>query len=307
MDESRLEDLKRAFRPIPDSDAYYAATSHEQALACALGALADDEGMALIVGGPGLGKTLLGHCFLDRLGGDVASAFLLTTHFREPAALLQELLYDFALPYEGRTEEEMRLALTDHLLQNYEGGRKAVLVIDEAQHLSPAVLEELRLLGNLEGRKGKAAQSVLLSLPSILDTLQAPELESFQQRLAARAELRPFDQHEATDFLLHQARRVCPRPEEFLTEEALQIVAQSCQGIPRLLNRAMHKALSLAQTGGADVLDAEAVLEAVAALGLVQEEAAPFAGCEEGERTEVHPARDGSRGHRLFAGPRRIV
>jgi type II secretory pathway predicted ATPase ExeA len=82
MDESRLDALKRVFRPIPDSDAYYPATSHEKALACARTALADEEGLALIVGGPGLGKTLLGHCFLDRLGAEVPSAFLLTTHFR---------------------------------------------------------------------------------------------------------------------------------------------------------------------------------------------------------------------------------
>jgi type II secretory pathway predicted ATPase ExeA len=307
MDESRLEDLKRAFRPIPDSDAYYPATSHEQALACARAALADDEGMALIVGGPGLGKTLLGHCFLDRLASDVPSAYLLTMHFRDPASLLQALLYDFALPYEGRSEEEMRLALTDHLLQCYEVGRQAVLVIDEAQHLAPPVLEELRLLGNLEGKRGKAVHIVLLSLPTILETLQMGELEALQQRLAARAELRPFDTHEATDFLLHQARRLCPRPEKILTEEALQIIAQSTQGIPRLLNRVMHKALGVALAAGADVLDAEAVLEAVAALGIVQEEATAFAGGEERERTEANPARDSSRGHRLFAGPRRIM
>jgi type II secretory pathway predicted ATPase ExeA len=306
MDESRLEALQRAVRPILDSDAYYPATSHEQALACALTALADDEGMALIVGGPGLGKTILGHCFLDRLGRDVPSAFILTTHFREPAALLQALLYDFALPYEGRSEEEMRLALTDYLLENYEAGRKSVLVIDEAQHLSPAVLEELRLLGNLEGRKGKAVQVVLLSLPVILETLQLPELESFQQRLAARAELRPFELHEATDYLLHQARRVSSRPEEVLTEEAVQLLAQSCHGIPRLLNRALYKALSLARAAEAPVLDAEAVLEALAALGLAQEETTEFEAGTADEESETPRPRDGSRGHRLFAGPRRI-
>jgi general secretion pathway protein A len=219
---------------------------------------------------------------------------------------LQALLYDFALPYEGRGEEEMRLALTDHLLQNYEAGRRSVLIVDEAHLLAPAVLEELRLLGNLEGNRGKAVQIVLLSLPSILDTLQSPELDSLQQRLAARAELRPLDQHEAADFLLHQARRVCSRPEEMVTEEALQIIAQSSQGIPRLLNRLMLKSLNLAQAAGADVLDAEAALEALAQLGLAQEEAA-FADGEEQGRPEAHPARDSGRGHRLFAGPRRIL
>ncbi len=301
MEESRLVLLKRAFRPIPDSDAYYPATSHEQALACVRDALADEEGMALIAGGPGLGKTLLGQCFLDRLGAGASSAFLLTTHFRDPAALLQALLFDFELPHEGRSEEALRLALTDHLLKMYEEDRRAVLVVDEAQHLTPAVLEELRLLGNLEGKKGKVVQVVLLALPSILETLQLPELESFQQRLAARAELRPFDQHESTDYLLHQARRFCTQPEELITEEALQVIVQSTQGIPRLLNRAMQKSLSLAVAGGAEAVDAEVVLEALAVLGLVQDEQTPFT------MNEIRSEAGSGRSHRLFAGPRRLV
>ena len=301
MDERRLVLLKQAFRPIPDCDAYYPATSHEQALACVRDALADEEGIALITGGPGLGKTLLGQCFLERLGAEVSSAFLLTTHFRDPAALLQALLYDFELPHEGRTEEAMRLALTDHVLKMYEENRRAVLVVDEAQHLTPAVLEELRLLGNLEGRKGKVVQVVLLALPSILETLQLPELESLQQRLAARAELRPFDPHEATDYLLHQARRCCAQPEELITEEALQVITQSTLGIPRLLNRAMQKALSITLSAGSEALDAEVALEAIAALGLVQDEQTPFT------LSEVRSEAAASRGHRLFAGPRRIV
>jgi general secretion pathway protein A len=301
MDERRLSLLKQAFRPIPDCDAYYPATSHEQALACVRDALADEEGLALIAGGPGLGKTMLGQCFLERLGAEAASAFLLTTHFRDPAALLQALLYDFELPHEGRTEEAMRLALTDHALKLYGENRQVVLVVDEAQHLTPAVLEELRLLGNLEGRKGKVIQVVLLALPSILETLQLPELESFQQRLAARAELRPFDAHEATDFLLHQARRVCPGPEELITEEALQVIVSSTQGIPRLLNRAMLKSLQLASLAGAETLDAEAALEALAGLGLSPDEQAPLT------MNAVRAEAAASRGHRLFAGPRRLV
>ncbi len=307
MDESRLESLKRAFRPIPDCDAYYPATSHEQALACARTALAEEEGIVLISGGPGPGKTLLGQCLLDRMGAKTPSAFLLTSHFREPAALLQALLYDFELGHEERAEETMRLAVTDNLLKNYEQGHRTVLVIDEAQHLTPAVLEELRLLGNLEGKGGKAVQIVLLSQPSILETLQLPELEAFQQRLAARAELRPFDRHEAIDYLLHRARRVCTRPETVLTEEALQIIAQATHGVPRLLNRAMQKALHLAAAAGGDQLDAEAALEALAALGLAQEDAGSFGESEAAERVDLQAAKEGNRGHRLFASSRRVI
>jgi hypothetical protein len=86
----------------------------------------------------------------------------------------------------------------------------------------------------------------------------------------------------------------------------LQILAQSTQGIPRLLNRAMHKASSLARTGEVEVLDAEVILESVTVLGLAQDETGEFASDDARERIDPQRARDGGRGHRLFAGPRRI-
>ena len=120
-------------------------------------------------------------------------------------ALLQAILYDLSLPYEGRGEQEMRLALTDHLLRGYEEGRGTVLVVDEAQHLTPDLLEELRLLGNLEARSGKAVQVVLVGQPALLETLRRPELAALWQRLAVRAEVQPLDLQEAADYLLHHA------------------------------------------------------------------------------------------------------
>src|SRR5262249_39251723 len=159
---------ERPFRPTPDSTCYYPATCHERALHQLLQGLRDDEGIVVLTGEPGTGKTLLCHCLLERLGPDVTSVLLTNTHFRDRAALLQAILYDLSLPYEGRTEQEMRLALTDFLLSNYAAGRRTVLLADEAQHLTTEVLEELRLLANLESRQGKAVQVVLAAHPSLL-------------------------------------------------------------------------------------------------------------------------------------------
>src|SRR5208337_4845199 len=101
---------------------------------------------------PGMGKTLLCHRFLERLGTEPITAFLTNSHVGDRAGLLQALLFELSLPHQGRSEQEMRLALTECLLQNFQSGRRTLLLIDEAQHLGVDHLEELRLLGNLEAR-----------------------------------------------------------------------------------------------------------------------------------------------------------
>ena len=135
------------------------ATGHERALARLLQGLADGEGVLLLTGDPGTGKTLLCHCLAERLGEERPTIFLTNSHFAHRAALFQALLFDLSLPYEGRGEQEMRLALTDHLLKTYAKGRSTVLLVDKAHHLSADLLEELRLLGNLEARAGKALRN----------------------------------------------------------------------------------------------------------------------------------------------------
>jgi type II secretory pathway predicted ATPase ExeA len=273
MYEAHFGLRRRPFRPTPDCECYYPATTHERALAQLVQAVTDDEGIALLTGNPGSGKTVLCHRLLECLGEETTTAFLTNSHVASRAGLLQALLYDLSLPYEGRGEQEMRLALTDYLLQNYATGRRAVLVIDEAQHLSPDLLEELRLLGNLEAGHGKAVQLVLVAQPWFVESLQQPELASFSQRLVVRSRLEALDVQEAADYLVHHLRTAGGRPEEIITDEALAILARGTHGVPRLLNQAAHQALAIACTANTAPVDAEVALEALAALGLEAEEA----------------------------------
>ncbi len=269
---------QRPFRATPDSESYYPATSHEAALARLQQAIADDEGLLLLTGEPGTGKTLLAHCLLERLGEETTSAFLTNSHLPTPAALLQAILYDLGQPYEGRGEQELRLTLTDLLLRWFAEGRRTLLIVDEAQHLPLEVLEELRLLGNLEARDGKAVQVLLASQPGLLEKLQHPDLAAFRQRLAVRVHLEPLPVQEAADYLVHQLRAVGGRPERLLTDEALEVLAQGTHGIPRLLNQAGHQALQLAAAAEAAQVDAEAAIEALASLGLEVQETEADAG-----------------------------
>jgi type II secretory pathway predicted ATPase ExeA len=259
---------QRPFPATPDVGCYYPATTHERALARVGGGLVDGEGLLLLTGAPGTGKTLLGQLLLERLGEDASAAFLTNTHFAGRAALFQALLFDLGLPHEARGEQELRLALTDHLLRTFAAGRPTVVVVDEAQHLDADLLEELRLLGNMESAAGKAVQVVLIGQPALLDVLARPELAVLRQRLVARAVVEPLALQEAADYLLHHVRIAGARPESVFSDEALEILARGSGGVPRVLNQAGRLALTLSAEADAGQVDAEVALEALTQLGL---------------------------------------
>jgi MSHA biogenesis protein MshM len=272
MTETQLGLKQRPFRSTPDSASYYPATTHERALARLLQALADQEGIILLTAAPGLGKTLLCQVVLERLGDKVTGAFLTNSHCSDRLGLLQAILYELSLPHEGRGEQDARLALTDFLLKNFSAGRRTTLIVDEAQHLTPELLEELRLLSNLEGHGGKALQVVLVAQPEIADVLGLPRMAGLLQRIAVRLRLDPLSVEEGADYLLHHVRMAGGRPEAIIAEEALEVLVRGTQGVPRLLNQAASQALLLTQEAGAAQVDAEAALEALAILGLEAEE-----------------------------------
>jgi len=258
---------RRPFPATPDRVFYYPATSHENALASLVRAIDEDEGFALLTGAPGTGKTLLCHCLLERLGDSVASAFLTNSHFPDRLSIVQAILYDFSLVYEG-SEQVLRLRLTDFLLKNCASGKRALVIVDEAQHLPSDLLEELRLLGNLEAGRGKAFQVILVGQDGLLQTLARPELASCSQRLAVRVRVEALDLEEAVDYLLHHLRQAGAKPDAVFDEPALEILARGAGGVPRLLNQAAHQAMSLAHQAEMNRVDAEAALEALAVLGL---------------------------------------
>ncbi len=271
MYETHFGLRRRPFRPLPDRDAYYPATTHEQSLHHLLQSIQADEGHMLLTGVPGTGKTLLAHCLLERLDPQTTCAFLTNSHLADRVALLQAILYELSLPHQASTEQPMRLALTDFLLENFKAGKRGLLIVDEAHHLAADLLEELRLLGNLESGQGKALQVVLIAQPTIHASLAQPALAALRQRIAVKATLEPLGGDEAADYLLHQIRTAGGRPEAVMTDEALAILVQGSLGIPRLLNQTAHQAMLLAQSVGQSQVDAEAALEALNVLGLAAE------------------------------------
>jgi general secretion pathway protein A len=258
----------RPFRASPDSRFYYPSVPHEAVLDQILRSLANDEGFVLLTGAPGTGKTLIAHVLLERLGIEVCSALITNCRFSCRRDLLQTILFDLGLPYQDRTEQELRLTLTEYILDNHAAGRRTILIMDEAQDLSLDLLEELRLLSNLETGRGKAVQVFLIAQPPLLLELRKPELAVLRQRMNVRLHLDALDVHEADDFLRHQLKVAGADPDSVFSGEALSLLAGHTSGVPRMLNQAAAQALNLAEMQQAENVDAEAAIEALTGLGI---------------------------------------
>ncbi len=267
MDWSHFGMTRRPFRPGVDSESYFPAPSHEAALAAVAAAFARRESVALLDGPPGTGKSLVARRWLQRLPPEVPRAVLPNVHAPRAGDLLQAILFDLSQPYQGLGEEELRLAVTGQLLAAAASACPTVLLIDEAQHLTPAALEEVRLLGNVETRDGPAAFVLLVAQPALREALGRPGHEALAQRVAVRCGVEPLSPSESAEYLRHQVRAAGGDPERVFEADAVTLLAGACGGVPRVLNQAAGLAAELAADAGTEMVDAEAVLEALSRLG----------------------------------------
>src|SRR5262249_8965698 len=161
-----------------------------------------------------------------------------------------------------------------------------LIVVDEAHHLAPDMLEELRLLSNLEGKDGRAVQILLVGLLEIEQTLDKPGLLALRQRLTTKARLEPLNADESAEYLSPQVTSAGGEPSRLFGEDVLDILTHAANGVPRILNQVAHAAFSLAAEAETDQVDSEAAVEAVTRLGLD-----PAAGAEPLATDEEDPVR----------------
>jgi type II secretory pathway predicted ATPase ExeA len=287
VDWSHFGLTRPAFRAAVDTDSYFPAAAHEAGLAAVAAGFARRDPVVLIDGPSGVGKSLVARKWLEGLLPEVPRAVVPNVHAAKPAELLQAILFDLSKPYQGLCEQELRLAVTGHLLEAADAsGYPTVLLIDEAQHLTQPALEELRLLGNVETRHGVALFALLVAHPMLRDALARPAYEAFAQRVTVRAGIEPLTAEEAAAYLRHQVAAAGGDPAAVLDDSAVSLLAAACGGIPRVLNQAAALAATLAIEAEAEQIDVEAALEALGRLGI------ETAGTEESEEPVVlpHPA-----------------
>jgi len=248
------------FALTPDPRYLFLSEPHKEALASAIYGVQERKGFVLILGEVGTGKTTLIRHLLGRFGPNIRTVFVFNpgVTFLE---LLQLILRDLEIPCPSLRRVEMIDALNEYLLAEAAAGRYVVLIVDEAQHLSPAVLEEVRMLSNLETAKGKLIQTILVGQPELGEKLGRPELRQLRQRIGLVAELKPLSLEDATQYIEHRLSVAGRARAPIFSRKALKLVHRASGGIPRLINVICDKALVLGYAASAPTIKARLIRE----------------------------------------------
>lgn len=231
------------FSIAPDPQYLFLSEQHREALAHLLYGAEDNGGFVLLTGEVGTGKTTICRAFLEQLPPGVEVALILNPT-QTAEELLLTLCAEFAIPVAGSAHTLRALVeyLNRYLLTAHAAGRRPLLVIDEAQNLKPEVLEQIRLLTNLETTQHKLLQIFLIGQPELRRLLDTEQLRQLNQRITARFHLTPFTRHDTSNYIRHRLA-VAGIERTLFTARALRDIHRHSGGIPRLINILCERAL----------------------------------------------------------------
>ncbi len=252
---------EKPFALVPDPRYLFLATSHREALAHLLYGIEEGEGFIQVIGHVGTGKTTLCRTLLHRVGSEVEIAFIFNPSGSE-LELLAAISREFGLPAALLSRSELLEGLNRFLLEQKAAGRRAVLVVDEAQNLEPEVLEQIRLLSNLETEREKLIQIVLIGQPELEENLSRADMRQLRQRVTVRWSLRPVDRKEVKDYLEHRLRVAGLQQPDLFTPGAVRAIYSASRGVPRLINALADRALLAGYSRGTRSIDARIVRSA---------------------------------------------
>jgi putative secretion ATPase (PEP-CTERM system associated) len=242
MYESFFNLRERPFSLSPDPDYLYLSRVHREALDSLRYGIESRTGFMVVTGDIGAGKTTLLQSLLRRLDERTTIARLVNTAL-EPRELLEAIVLDFGLDATGKSKPVLLRDLGQFLCEQRAQGRRPLLIIDEAQNLTAAALEEVRLLSNLETEKSKLLQILIVGQPNLRDMLAAPELEQFRQRVAVSYHLSPLDSAETAAYIDFRLRHAAiGEPPRFPTDASAEVHRRS-RGVPRVINMICDAAL----------------------------------------------------------------
>ena len=259
---------RNPFEISPDPSFYYATERHNEALAILIYATVKRKGFVVVTGEVGTGKTLLVRCLLQALRRNQIEVAFIFNPILPVLEFLSQVLKDLGLPSPGNTKSEMLSQLNNYLLARESRGGTTVLVVDEAQLLSCELLEEIRLLTNLETTQHKLLQIVLVGQPELDRKLDSPELRQLKQRIGMRCRLEPLGTEELRGYIQRRLELAGANSHAttLFSEAAIAAILRFSRGIPRLVNTLCENALISGYSMQAKQITSEMVAEVAADL-----------------------------------------
>jgi len=256
----------RPFDLAPDPKFLYMTTQHSRAAANVRFALMNHDSFVVLTGEIGTGKTTVLNAALRQLGPQYVTARLVHTTLSD-IELLQALLSEFGIPDYSVKKVKLLDELRNFFLEKHMAGRHVVIIVDEAQHLNPAALEELRLLSCIDSQDRRIVTIVLMGQPSLDDVLDDPSLAQLRQRTRLRQRLRPMNEQDTADYIRHRLRVAGGNADEIFAPETFPEIHRLTRGTPRLINTLCDTALTACMLDSKRRVDLTTIAEVVEELG----------------------------------------
>ncbi len=251
------------FNITPDPRFLFFAQHHQEAYDHLVYGIENRKGFIELTGEVGSGKTTICRAVLAGLSSNIITALVLNPFLTE-TQLLRAILSDFGLNIKARDRLSYIECLNAFLLEQLRNGNNVALIIDEAQNLSSAVLEQIRLLSNLETDQHKLIQIVLCGQPELQQRLAAPELRQLRQRITVRYHLSPLTEAEIVQYIQYRLKIAgLKNNESFITTGAIRHIYRYSSGIPRIINAVCDVALLAGYVAGTREIDSRCVKKAI--------------------------------------------